>query len=148
MELLTERALIQEFTVSRKEHESHSDVDKHLKTANLRQGGISQSRHRLSQKAYSLLENKRHPFESQFNLHRHPLRSLAKVPNLHQRSCKPKGVADTPSRKKIFIEQPKSAEEEVPRCAQIPANLATKAFRRPASEADLDKLMACQQGRK
>jgi len=50
------------------------------------------------------------------------------------------GVSDTPSRRKIFSCKPASDIEE-PRCAQaIIARLARQAFRRPATEADIEFL--------
>ncbi len=45
------------------------------------------------------------------------------------------------SRKKIFICQPRSSDEE-PACAQrITENLARRAFRRPLAQGDIDRLM-------
>jgi mono/diheme cytochrome c family protein len=49
-------------------------------------------------------------------------------------------MSDTPSRKKVFICEPKSAAEEAPCAKQIIASLATRAFRRPATEADTNTL--------
>jgi mono/diheme cytochrome c family protein len=52
------------------------------------------------------------------------------------------GVGDTPSRRRIFICQPKTPAEE-PACARrILAKLAAAAFRRPVTEADLEAPMA------
>jgi hypothetical protein len=51
------------------------------------------------------------------------------------------GLSETASRKKIFICEPQSADEE-PACAQrITENLARRAFRRPAEQSDIDRLM-------
>jgi hypothetical protein len=52
------------------------------------------------------------------------------------------GISDSASRKKIFICHPASAPEERPCAADIVKNLAERAFRRPATESDLDGLMA------
>jgi len=49
----------------------------------------------------------------------------------------PTGVADTPSRKKIFICYPKSAAEEQPCAKRIIANIARRAYRRPVTDEDL-----------
>jgi hypothetical protein len=47
------------------------------------------------------------------------------------------GISDTPSRERIFVCRPASAEEE-PACAEkVVSTLARRAFRRPVSEADL-----------
>jgi mono/diheme cytochrome c family protein len=49
---------------------------------------------------------------------------------------------DTPSRKKIFVCEPKNATEE-PACAkQIITSLAKRAFRRPVNEEDMESLMS------
>jgi hypothetical protein len=56
---------------------------------------------------------------------------------------------DTPSRKAIFVCKPASAAEETSCARRIVTNLATTAFRRPATAADVDPLMEFYQaGRK
>ena len=58
-------------------------------------------------------------------------------------------AADSPSRRKIFVCRPKSASEETACARRIVTNLATYAFRRPATAADVDMLMDFYQfGRK
>jgi hypothetical protein len=51
------------------------------------------------------------------------------------------GVSDTPSRQKIFTCRPKSPAEERPCAKTIFAHLATQAYRRPATEKDVEDLM-------
>jgi hypothetical protein len=51
------------------------------------------------------------------------------------------GVADTPSRERIFVCRPANEAEEEPCARRIMQGLATKAFRRPVAEADLADLM-------
>jgi len=53
----------------------------------------------------------------------------------------PQGLSLSASRAKIFICQPKSAAEERPCAAAIARHLATRAFRRPVTEADVQLLM-------
>ena len=48
---------------------------------------------------------------------------------------------DSPSRRKIFVCTPKTAAEEAACARRIVTNLATYAFRRPATAADVDVLM-------
>jgi hypothetical protein len=56
---------------------------------------------------------------------------------------------DSPSRRAVFICQPKAASEEAACARRILTNLATVAFRRPATAADVDPLMGFYQaGRK
>ena len=46
---------------------------------------------------------------------------------------------DSPSRRKIFVCTPKTAAEETACARRIVTNLATYAFRRPATPADVDR---------
>ncbi|HVG56495.1 MAG TPA: DUF1592 domain-containing protein [Vicinamibacterales bacterium] len=56
---------------------------------------------------------------------------------------------DSASRRKIFICTPKTAAEETACARRITTNLVTYAFRRPATQADVNMLMAFyEQGRK
>jgi mono/diheme cytochrome c family protein len=52
------------------------------------------------------------------------------------------GVSDTPSRRTIFICRPTSKEDEFPCAQRIVAQLASRAFRRPVDELDLEGLMS------
>ena len=51
------------------------------------------------------------------------------------------GVSDTPARQRVFICRPQSAAEESPCARKILRQLAERAFRRPATDADVDDLM-------
>jgi mono/diheme cytochrome c family protein len=51
-------------------------------------------------------------------------------------------ISSSPTRDRIFVCTPKSAAEEKPCAEKIARNLATKAYRRPATDADVTKLMA------
>jgi mono/diheme cytochrome c family protein len=51
------------------------------------------------------------------------------------------GVSDTPSRRKVFVCRPLSPKEEIACATRILTSLATKAYRRPTTSADLDGLL-------
>jgi mono/diheme cytochrome c family protein len=51
------------------------------------------------------------------------------------------GVSDTPSRRRVFICRPLSAAEELPCARKIVTQLASLAYRRPASGEDVESLM-------
>src|SRR5436190_10427362 len=51
------------------------------------------------------------------------------------------GVSDTPSRRKVFSCRPLAQEEEVACATRIVTAMATRAYRRPVTRADLDGLM-------
>jgi hypothetical protein len=52
------------------------------------------------------------------------------------------GMGDSPSRQKIFVCYPRETAEESACAEQILANLAARAFRRPATDEDVSQLMA------
>ncbi len=61
---------------------------------------------------------------------------------------KPSGAGDTPSRQRIFLCRPAAAAEEAPCARRILGNMARRAYRRPATAAEVDTLMAFyQEGR-
>jgi mono/diheme cytochrome c family protein len=60
----------------------------------------------------------------------------------------PTGAGDTPSRRKIFLCRPASANQETTCAKKIIATLARRAYRRPVNETDLEPLLSFyQQGR-
>jgi len=58
------------------------------------------------------------------------------------------GVGDTPSRKRIFVCRPANGADEVPCAKKILATLAKKAYRRPATDSDLETLLSFYQRRR
>ncbi len=52
------------------------------------------------------------------------------------------GISDTVSRRKIFTCRPTSAEDERPCAQRIVSELASKAYRRPVNESDVEGLMS------
>jgi len=60
----------------------------------------------------------------------------------------PKGASDSPSHRKIFVCQPAAPEQETACAQKIVAALVRRAYRRPATSADVEKVMNFyQQGR-
>ena len=51
------------------------------------------------------------------------------------------GVGDTPSRRRIFICRPAQGEDEIPCARKIILPLVRQAYRRPATDADLEELL-------
>ena len=89
----------------------------------------------------SLLETKRQPYQAHYNMHRHPRIS----PALYQVSITgpydAKGHGDTPSRRRIFVCEPKAPSEEEACARRILSTLMRRAYRRPVTDADLQKPM-------
>jgi Protein of unknown function (DUF1592)/Protein of unknown function (DUF1588)/Protein of unknown function (DUF1585)/Protein of unknown function (DUF1587)/Protein of unknown function (DUF1595) len=84
-----------------------------------------------------------------------PLQPIAMLPEMERYPTIPgvdisgpfnvTGVGDTESRQRVFICRPESASEELPCAKRILAKLATEAFRRPATDADLEAPLAFYQ---
>ncbi len=55
------------------------------------------------------------------------------------------GSGDTPSRRRIFVCQPKTAAEELPCAKTIISTLARRAYRRPVNDSDLELLLSFYQ---
>ncbi|MFQ5993395.1 MAG: DUF1592 domain-containing protein, partial [Nitrospiraceae bacterium] len=53
----------------------------------------------------------------------------------------PKGMAETPSRRKVFVCRPSSAQDEEPCAREILSTLARRAYRRPLTDDDLQILL-------
>ena len=89
----------------------------------------------------SLLETKRQPYQAHFNLHRHP----RVTPAVYQVSItgpyNAKGHGDTPSRRRIFISQPTGPADEEDCAKKILSALLRRAYRRPVTDAYLEKAM-------
>jgi len=143
MEILLDKAIVERFTVANsKERKDHSMLDKHLKTRTYVTAGPHNLGVTFIKNPYSLLENKRQPFEAHFNFHRHPRLSPAVYQISITGPFNAQGAADTPSRNKIFITQPKTEKEEEPAAREILSALMKRAYRRPASNQDLKQPLA------
>jgi hypothetical protein len=81
-----------------------------------------------------------------------PLQPIAALPEMERYPTIPgvdisgpfnvAGVGDTESRRRVFACHPESASEELPCAQRILARLATEAFRRPVTDADLEAPLA------
>lgn len=74
---------------------------------------------------------------------------MTTLPHLHELSItgptKVHGMSDTPSRRRIFTCHPGKSSEEIPCARKILASLARQAFRRPATDSDLESLLSFYQ---
>ena len=142
IKVLLDRTPIGEFTVQRPENGDDSLIDKNLKirvpvTAGPHQVGVT-----FVKNSSSLLETGRQPLQSRFNERRHP----RVTPAISQVSVTgpyaPQGADDTPSRHRIFVCRPNNASGEEACAKKILSALTRRAYRRPISEADLERPMA------
>lgn len=142
LKLLLDREQIGSFTVAPPKDRNFDKVDQHLKarvkvTAGPHQLGVTF----LKMAATPLLETKREPYHARFNMHRHP----RQTPAIYQVSINgpydASGPGETPSRRRIFTAKASSPKDEEKCARQILTTLAHRAYRRPVTDADLQKPM-------
>jgi len=142
LDVLLDRERVKLFTVTPPAgHKNYDVVDANLKvrfpvTAGPHQLGVT-----FLKNPSALLETKRQPYQAHFNMHRHP----RLTPAIYQVSINgpyaATGPGDTPSRRRIFVCHPAKPAEEA-RCAErILTTLMRRAYRRPVTDADLQKPM-------
>ena len=89
----------------------------------------------------SLLETKRQPYQAHYNMHRHP-RLTPAVYQVTITGPFDDGPRDTPSRRRHLRRRGRAAgRKRMPAPNESCANLMRRAYRRPVTDADLDKPM-------
>ncbi len=143
MDVLLDRELVDRFTIAPPEgRRDHSLVDAHLKSrvsvgAGPRSVGIA-----FLKNPYSLLENRRQPFNAHYNFHRHPRLSPAVYQVSITGPFESSGVSSTPSRERIFTTYPESADEELSVAKEIIGRLMKRAYRRPVNAVDVKRALS------
>ncbi|MCH7995366.1 MAG: DUF1592 domain-containing protein, partial [Planctomycetes bacterium] len=151
LELLLDRKRVQLFTVKPPRGKAktsdyynqptHANVDRHLKVRISVSAGPHQIGVTFLKNPSSLLETKRQPLNVHFNYYRHPRIG----PAIYQVSIagpfEATGPGDTPSRRRIFVCQPTSPDDEETCAKRILSTLMRRAYRRPVNEDDLKKPM-------
>lgn len=139
LQVLIDRERVARFTVSPPKGENHDKVDTHLKARVPVKAGPHQLGVTFVRNPGSLLETKRQPYQARYNMHRHPRLG----PAIYQVSVNgpynATGPGDTPSRRRIFTTRPAKPEDEEACARQILETLTRRAYRRPVTEADLEK---------
>jgi hypothetical protein len=142
IEVLLDRRPMADFTVKPPEGtEDHQHVDADLKA----RIPVKAGPHRLGvtflKNPSSLLEIKRQPYQAHFNFHRHPRIGPALYEVSITGPYEARGHGDTPSRRRVFVSAPARLEEEDACARRIVATVARRAYRRPVTDADLEKPM-------
>ncbi len=74
------------------------------------------------------------------------LPGMTTLPHLHELSItgptKVTGISDTPARRKIFTCRPEAGADQVPCARKIIGTIARQAFRRPATDNDIERLLS------
>jgi hypothetical protein len=150
LEVLLDRNRLASFTVKPPaKGESDEKVDKNLKARIKVAAGPHDLGVTFVQNPASLQETKRQPYQAHYNLHRHP----RITPAVYQVSItgpyNANGPGDTPSRRRIFVCRPTGPADEEDCARKILSALLRRAYRKPVSEANLNKVMKFfRQGRK
>ena len=140
--VLIDRDPVKTFTVQKTANGDDTQADKDLKARVKVSAGPHNIAVTFVKDGSSLVETFRQPTESRYNDRRYP----RTVPGLSQVSITgpyaPQGAGDTPSRRRLFVCQPKGRADEETCAATILSNLMRRAYRRPVSKADVDEPMA------
>jgi hypothetical protein len=139
LEVLLDRARVRLFTIRPPDNESeHATVDAHLRSRISVSAGPHQLGVTFLKESTSLLETARQPYAAHFNMNRHP----RITPAIYQLSItgpyEATGARETPSRRRILVCYPASAEEEEECGSRILATLMRRAYRRPVNDDDLE----------
>ena len=150
MLLLLDREPVHTFTISRESIGIETLNEKALKTRIPVKAGPHSIAVTFVREGSSLIDTPRQPTESRFNDRRHP----RTAPAIDQISVTgpyaPKGVGDTPARRRLLVCRPTGQDkEQEEKCATlIVSTLMRRAYRRPIVRSDADEPMAFyRQGR-
>jgi hypothetical protein len=134
MLLLLDREPVQTFTVSRAALGGETLNEKILKARIPVKAGPHNIAVTFVKEGSSLIDTPRQPTESRFNDRRHPRTAPAVDQISVTGPYAPKGAADTPSRRRLFV-----CKGQDEKCAgEILSTLMRRAYRRPVSKADVD----------
>jgi mono/diheme cytochrome c family protein len=129
--------------VSAADAPSHETLDSHMKVRLQVGAGPHTLGVTFPKKPSLILETARQPYEAHFNYYRHPRLQPAVYEISIVGPYNPAGAGDTPSRRRIFTCSPPSgagAASKEDACAKkILSSLMRRAYRRPATDADLKK---------
>ena len=128
--------------VSASEAPSHETLDNHLKvrlplTAGPHTLGVT-----FPKKPSLILETARQPYEAHFNYYRHPRLQPAVYEISIVGPYNAAGAGDTPSRRKVFICSPARTQDQDSCAKKILSTMMRRAYRRPVTDADLQKPLA------
>jgi hypothetical protein len=149
LELLIDGQPVQRFIVTPPATASdHAKADLHLKARIAVKAGPHQIGVTFLKSATTVIETFRQPYLARFNMHRHPRQQPAIFSVSITGPYNIKGPGDTPSRRRILSCKPSSAGNEEACAKRILSSLAGRAWRGPAAEEGVAKLMRFwQEGR-
>ena len=123
-------------------------IDNHLNVRVTVTAGPHEVGATFIKKNSALLETTRQPYDAHFNMDRHPRQQPAVRTVSIVGPFDPTGVGETPSRERIFSCRPPAGAtaDEAETCAtEIIATLARRAYRRPVTVDDFERLVSFYQ---
>jgi hypothetical protein len=137
--VLLDRSTVKQFTV--RPLKDQAQVDAHLTARLTIDAGPHELAVTFQKKASSVAETLRQPYDARFNVHRHPRLGPAIFEVTVTGPYGPHKPGDTPSRRRLFPSIPKTPDEEEA-CAKADlAPILRRAWRRPVSAADLERIL-------
>ena len=138
LDLLLDRARVQLFTITPPQREpEHATADQHLKTRIRVTAGAHAIGVAFVKKPTLLIETARQPYQAHFNYYRHP----RVQPAIYSVSIVGPYAAvtagESPSRRRLFGTTSATATKQPHAARRILTALTRRAYRRPASNADL-----------
>ena len=137
VQLLLDRMPVATYTVQRPEGGDDTFADAHLRMRLPVTAGPHEVAATFLQDGASLMETERQPLLSHYNEQRHPRLTPAIYQVTITGPYDAEGVADTPSRERIFSCRPASASEEESCAREILSALMRRAYRRPIAADEL-----------
>lgn len=117
----------------------HSQVDTALNAKLELKAGPHKIGAAFLKQSGAMLETERRPYEANFNMDRHPRPQPAVFSVSVNGPYGPTSAGNTPSRQHIFVCRPGNAGEEDACAKRIVSALARRAYRRPVTDADVQK---------
>ena len=140
--VLLDREQIKAFTIKPPPgRKDFAHVDEHLKLRLTVKAGPHDLGVTFLKNPTALIETLRQPYNSHFNMHRHPRQNPALYQVTITGPFESREPGESPSRRRIFTMRPKSLPEEEPAASQILETLMRRAYRRPVARADLDRVL-------
>ncbi|HUF63517.1 MAG TPA: DUF1592 domain-containing protein [Verrucomicrobiales bacterium] len=140
--VLLDRKEVGSFTVRPpRPGQGHAEVDAHLEIRLPVEAGLHELGITFVKNPTSLHETLRQPYEAHFNFHRHPRTGPAVYQVGVTGPYDSEEPGDSPSRRRIFVAEPVSPEEEEDCARTILANLLRRAWRRPVNGEDVERVL-------
>ena len=142
LELLVDRERVALFDVTPPPRgDDHRNADSHLRARVQVSAGPHTVGATFLKDPTALLQTQRQPYQAHFNFYRHPRIQPAVYSLTISGPFTKLGEGHTPSRERLLTCRPDGAGNDEDCAREIVLTLATRAFRRPVSEADIEAPM-------